>query len=241
VNALPDHELRRLEEVAVDEESLASLVARRMAGEPLQYLEGTAPFGPFDLVVDERVLIPRPETERLWELAAGLVDAPRVVVDLCTGSGALAIGLARSHPAARVIGTDISEEALEVARINGARHAPGVEWRIGDLFDALPGELVGSIDLLVSNPPYVAATEWARLPEDVRREPQMALVAGPSGLEVIRRIATESSAWLSPAGVVVCEIGETQADDIRRMFDRHRYVRIVRDLAGRDRYVVAGM
>ena len=238
MSGLPGHEIRRLRAVAPDEAGLASLVARRLAGEPLQYLEGTAPFGPFDLLVDERVLIPRPETERLWELASGLVTAPRVVVDLCTGSGALAIGLASDHPEARVIGTDVSEAALEVARINGAALAPGVEWRLGDLFDALPAELIGSIDLLVSNPPYVAAIEWTRLPEDVRREPRTALVAGPSGLEVIRRIATESSAWLAPGGVVVCEIGETQAADVVSMFDRS--VRVVQDLAGRDRYVVAG-
>ncbi|MEX1005635.1 MAG: peptide chain release factor N(5)-glutamine methyltransferase [Acidimicrobiia bacterium] len=226
--------------MASDDRAFADLLARRAGGEPLQYLEGTAAFGPFDLVVDGRVLIPRPETEGLWELAAGAVTDPRLVLDLCTGSGALAIALSASFPEARVIGADISSEALTVARENGLRHAPAVEWVLGDLFDALDAQLVGAFDLIVSNPPYVASSEWARLPDDVRREPRLALVSGPTGLEVLRRIASESSAWLAAGGVVVCEIGETQADPVREVFDGFASVEIRPDLQGRDRYVVAG-
>ena len=147
-----------------------------MAGEPLQYLEGTAAFGPWDLHVDPRVLIPRPETELLWEIAAALVEAPKVIVDLCTGSGALAIALAKSFPEARILGTDLSADALDVAKENGDLHETSVEWCIGDLFGALPDDLRGNIDLLVSNPPYVAEHEYEGLPDDVRREPRMALV-----------------------------------------------------------------
>src|SRR5690606_16632182 len=121
---------------------------------------------------------------------------PRLVLDLCTGSGALAIALAVSFPTTAVIGTDISVDALAVAEANGKRHAPRVEWVEGNLFDALPEELQGRFDLIVSNPPYVAASEWERLPPDVQHEPRIALVAGPTGLEVLRRIAAQSPAWL---------------------------------------------
>ncbi|MEX2422507.1 MAG: peptide chain release factor N(5)-glutamine methyltransferase [Acidimicrobiia bacterium] len=240
MTSLPPHEVRRLRSVASDDRAFDDLAARRAGGEPLQYLEGTAAFGPFDLVVDDRVLIPRPETEGLWELAAGAVTDPRLVLDLCTGSGALAIALSASYPEARVIGTDISSEALTVARENGLRHAPAVEWVLGDLFDALDAQLAGAFDLIVANPPYVASSEWARLPDDVRREPRLALVSGPTGLEVLRRIASESSAWLASGGVVVCEIGETQSDSVRDVFDGFASVEIRPDLQGRDRYVVAG-
>lgn len=240
MTTIPDRERRRLQAVADDPKMLAALVRRREAGEPLQYLEGTAPFGRFDLVVDPRVLVPRPETEGLWELARKLVEDPSVIVDLCTGSGALAIALAASFPGARVIGTDISGAALDVARINGAAHAPGVEWAEGDLFDALDPSLAGSLDLVVANPPYVATSEWGRLPIDVRHEPRMALVSGPTGLEVLRRIATESPAWLTAGGVVACEIGESQAGEVTEMFSGFASVRVHTDLAGRDRYLVAG-
>lgn len=241
MSELPAHELRRLADVAGEgDRALPELVARRLAGEPLQYIEGTAAFGPFDLRVDERVLVPRPETEGLWELARRRVSTPDVVVDLCTGSGALAIALAASFPAARVIGTDVSEEALDVARTNGAAHAPSVEWSQGDLFDALPPDLRGRVDLVVANPPYVATSEWGRLPRDVRHEPRVALVAGPTGLEVLRRIASESPAWLGPGGVVACEIGETQGSAARDLFAGFSSVDVLRDVAGRVRYVVAG-
>lgn len=237
---LPPHELRRLRNVAGDDQHLDELVRRRLEGEPLQYLEGTAAFGPFDLAVDERVLIPRPETEGLWDLACSLVTSPAVIVDLCTGSGALAIALARRFPDARVIGTDLSEDALGVARVNGAALAPDVEWRKGDLFDALEPSLRGKVDLLVSNPPYVSAAEWGELPVDVRREPRMALVAGKTGLEILSRIADEAATWLRPGGKLVCEIGEKQGRAVRDVFSRYHDVVVLRDLTDRDRYLVAG-
>ncbi len=234
---LPAHEMKRLRDVAGNDVELKALVGRRLAGTPLQYLEGTAAFGPLDLVVDQRVLIPRPETEQLWELAADLIAEPRRIVDLCTGSGALAIALSRSFPQAQVWGTDLSDEAIDVATLNGARYEARVEWCSGDLFAALPGELEGSIDLLVSNPPYVSDSEYADLPEDVRREPKMALVSGPTGLEVYERIAATLGTWLAPAGTFAFEIGETQADAVRRLFAAFS-PEIRRDLAGRDRFVV---
>jgi release factor glutamine methyltransferase len=235
--SLPAHELKRLRAVAGTEAELHALVERRLAGEPLQYLEGTAAFGPWDLHVDSRVLIPRPETELLWEIAAALAESPDVIVDLCTGSGALAIALAKSFPQARVLGTDLSVEALDVARMNGAMLEPTVEWRQGDLFEALPEHLVGAVDLLVANPPYVAEREYAALPEDVRREPKLALVSGPTGLEVYERIAAEVGRWLAPGGRFALEIGETQGDAVRSLFAEFS-LSVRQDLTRRDRFVI---
>ena len=234
--AIPAHELRRLRAVAADDVELERLIGRRRSGEPLQYLEGTAAFGPIEVTVDERVLIPRPETEQLWELAVRSVSSPEMVVDLCTGSGALAIALAHTFGAARVIGTDLSSDALDVARSNGAG-VLNLEFLQGDLYDALPDELEGSVDLLVANPPYVAESEYPDLPTDVRREPRMALVAGPTGFEVYHRLATGLDRWLAPGGVFAFEIGETQALGVQQILG-DRPTEVHRDLAGRDRFVV---
>ena len=134
---------------------LATLVGRRAAGEPLQYLEETVDFGPLTLKIDRRALIPRPETERVWEEAVSSLreaGSGTVIVDLGTGSGVLALGLKHSFPAARVIGVDVSADALSLARENGEATGLEVEWIEGDLFDALPRTLEGRIDLIVSNP-----------------------------------------------------------------------------------------
>lgn len=235
--SLPAHEMKRLRAVTDGEAGLNALVERRLAGEPLQYLEGTAAFGPFDLLVDSRVLIPRPETEQLWEVAVGLAEAPEVVVDLCTGSGAMAIALSTSFPNSRVFGTDLSSDALDVARANGIALDSAVEWCAGDLFAALPSRLKGRIDLLVSNPPYVAEHEYVELPEDVKREPKAALVSGPTGLEVYERIAKEIGRWLAPGGRFALEIGETQAAGIVRVFAEFAPV-VRQDLNRRDRFVI---
>ena len=233
---LPAHELKRLRAVTDTDADLTALVERRLAGEPLQYLEGSAAFGPWDLHVDPRVLIPRPETELLWEIAAGLMESPNVIVDLCTGSGALAIALAKSFPEARVLGTDLSSDALDVARENGHVLATAIEWYHGDLFAALPENLAGAVDLLVSNPPYVAEREYAALPEDVKREPKLALVSGPTGLEVYERIAAEIGRWLAPGGRFALEIGEAQGDVLKSVFaDLEPEVR--KDLTKRDRFL----
>ncbi|MGB8361844.1 MAG: peptide chain release factor N(5)-glutamine methyltransferase [Acidimicrobiia bacterium] len=235
---IPPHELSRLEAIAGPSKPLEELVARRLGGEPLQYIEGSAAFGPLDLLVDERVMVPRPETEGLFEIASRMVRNPEVVVDLCTGSGALALALKREFPSAAVFATDISEDAIDVAAANKRRNNLDVYLAVGDLFDPLPAALLGEVDLLVANPPYVSEEEAAHLPEDVLREPRLALVAGPTGLEVIEAIGAGASAWLRPGGVMVCEIGETQGAAAARCF--YGLPTVVRkDLSGRDRYVVA--
>jgi release factor glutamine methyltransferase len=189
-------------------------------------------------MVDERVLVPRPETEGLYEIATKMVRNPEVVVDLCTGSGALALALKREFPSAAVFATDVSEGAIEVATENKVRNGLDIYLAVGDLFDPLPASLLGEVDLLVANPPYVSDGEFESLPDDVKREPRVALVAGRTGLEVIQQIGASTSRWLRPGGVVVCEIGERQGVSAASSFlDLPTVVR--QDLSGRDRYVVA--
>jgi release factor glutamine methyltransferase len=220
------------------EKRFRELVERRLAGEPLQYIEGTVQFGPVDVAVDGRVLIPRPETEVLWERAVaalGTADEDTVIVDLGTGSGALALALKHAFPAARVYATDIDPDAIELARENV--EDAGVTVLAGDLFAALPFGMRGHIDLLISNPPYVA--EGDELPLEVREhEPPRALFAGPVGDEVLVRIAEQAFHWVKPGGWVFLEIGETQADRAMELFADFQCV-IYEDLAGRPRIVAA--
>jgi release factor glutamine methyltransferase len=237
MDRLPDHELRRLEAVAGLNGTIEDLIRRRLDGEPLQYIEGTTQFGPLELVVDKRVLIPRPETETLFEMASKMVRLPKVIIDLCTGSGALALALKQRFPAAAVFATDISTDAIEVAAENMARTDTSIYLADGDLFDPLPASLIGEVDLIVANPPYVSEAEFASLPDDVKREPRVALVSGRSGLEIIERIGASASQWLRPGGVVICEIGEKQGIAAASSFPDIPVV-IRQDLNGRDRYVL---
>jgi release factor glutamine methyltransferase len=172
--------------------AMRAFVQRRLAGEPVAYLLKRKYWHTLDLFVDRNVLIPRPETETLLDFVLSAWDSvvakPRVIVDLCTGSGCLAIALAKHFPDAKVIGIDVSLPALEVAKTNRVRnHVENVEFRLGDIFDAeLLKSIVdecGTIDILVSNPPYVAEHEWEKCAVDVREfEPRVALVSGENGL-----------------------------------------------------------
>jgi len=254
VPSLPRHEAERLlmtvtgrsrgeivvgvEVDAPARERFLALARRRLDGEPLQYLEGVIPFGPAEIAVDPRVLIPRPETEELFELAAGLAADPRLVVDLGTGSGALAVALAMTFPGAEVHAVDVSPDAAAVAAANAARNSVAVAVHVGDLFSPLPAVLTGRVDLLVANPPYVAVDELASLPAEVREhEPLVALVGGRRGTEIIERIGAGAARWLAPGGIAVCEIGETQAVAARAAFAELGGT-VRRDLAGRPRFVV---
>lgn len=237
LSRLPPHERRRL--AALPDADQEELARRRLAGEPLQYLEGSAPFADFAVVVDERVLVPRPETEGLYELAVELAGDPEVIVDLGTGSGVLAIALARRFPAAQVHAVDVSADALELAKSNARRLGVEIVFHGGDLFEPLPGSLRNRVDLLVANPPYVREEEWESLPVDVRHEPRLALVAGDRGTEILERIASGAGEWLAPGGTVLCEMGETQAETVREAFSLVGPVETRNDLSGRPRYVVA--
>lgn len=220
--------------------TIERMVELRRSGQPLQYLEGTASFGPIELAVDERVLVPRPETEQLWErLLNELAEGPGVVVDLCTGSGAMALAIKKVRSDLTVIATDVSTDALDVARSNADRLGLDVDFFEGDLFDALDPMLQGSVSAIVSNPPYVSDSEWQQLPAEVRdHEPRQALVADEDGLVFYRRFAEQAAEWLAPDGFLMAEIGETQGEALVVLFaSRGWTVDIEFDLAGRDRFV----
>ncbi len=249
------------------EARLHDMVARRLAGEPLQYVLGAWSFRGLDLMVDRRVLIPRPETELVVEIA--LEEAERlglrrsrhqettaqrpegsgarsrpIVVDLGTGSGAIALALEAELPDVEVWASDASEDALAVARANIAGCA-ATRVRLataGSWFDALPAALRGSLQMVVANPPYVAEHEVAALPDDVRLyEPRAALVAGPKGTEAIEALLDEVPGWLAPGGTVVLELAPHQGADMQRYaFELgYREVFVRDDLAGRPRVLVA--
>lgn len=223
------------------------MVGRRAGGEPLQYVLGRWAFRTLDLMVDRRVLIPRPETEVVAGLAvdaAAALGRPTIAVDLGTGSGAIALSLAVERwPHIEVWATDASSDALAVARANLAglgRRGGVVRLLEGDWFDALPAELAGRVDVVVSNPPYVA--DDAVLPDAVAQwEPTTALRAGPDGLADVRRIVAEAPRWLAPGGTLVVEIGETQGDAAWALAADAGLVggRVEPDLAGRPRALVA--
>lgn len=224
------------------------MVGRRSAGEPLQYVLGAWGFRTLDLYVDARVLIPRPETETVVEVAIAELHrlAPRapLVVDLGTGSGAIALSLAREVPGAEVWAVDRSPGALAVARANLAglgRAGAAVRLAEGSWFDPLPPILRGRVDLVVSNPPYVAEGEVDDLPPEVARwEPMGALVAGPTGLEQIAAIVDQAPHWLARPAALVVEIAPHQREAAMALaldagFDA---VDVRPDLAGRARVLV---
>lgn len=221
----------------VDPAPLDARLARRYAGVPLQYIRGHTEFYSRDFLVDERVLIPRPETELLVE--AALERAPRSarVVDVGTGSGCIALTLERERSDLAVLGVDRSAAALAVANANRIRIQSGAALAASDLLSAVRG----TFDLIVSNPPYVPFAEYEKLAVEVRvHEPRMALTPGPRGTEIIERILDEAHARLAPRGLVILEVGYGQEEEIRALAGRKRYHvdAFLPDLAGIPRVVV---
>jgi release factor glutamine methyltransferase len=210
-------------------------LCQRCHGVPLQYLTGEQQFLDLVLGVAPGVFVPRPETEVLVERALevlGGADAP-VIVDIGTGTGAVALAMKRRRPDAILYATEVSSDAVAVARTNASRHALDVQVLEGDLFAPLPPDLRSGVALVVSNPPYITEEEYEDLPEEVRAEPYEALVGG---VDVLRRLAEESPTWLSPGGWLVAEIGAAQGDEVAGLLgDRFEAVEVLPDLAGRDR------
>jgi release factor glutamine methyltransferase len=222
-------------------------LARRAAHEPVQYITGRAAFRGLDLAVGPGVLVPRPETEGLVEAVLGVLreagwPAPRVL-DLGTGSGAVALAVAAEWPAAALTATDASPAALERARANAA--ALGLADRVrfvpGRWFEAVGAD--ERFEVVVSNPPYVAADEWDALPRDVRDfEPREALLAGPRGLDDLRVIAGDAPAHLAPGGLLALELAEARAGEVAAWFLCSPLwcgVEVRPDLAGRPRCLLA--
>ena len=256
---------------------LREMVKRRVAGEPLQYITGETEFCGLKFMVDRRVLIPRPETELLVEVVAGRMKAERpqagtpapptasrmersqagtpvpprpvTIVDVGTGSGCIAISLAKQLTTASrdacttiIYATDVSAEALEVARGNAELHQVEKKVRFleSDLLQILPSSF--EADAIVSNPPYIADGELAKLPKEVRDfEPVRALAAGEDGLKVIRRLVMNARRVLSPSGFMALEIGAGQRAAVEEIFGQQDFevVEVVKDLQGHERVIVA--
>lgn len=221
------------------------VVTARSQRVPLQHLLGTAPFGPVLLHVGPGVFIPRPETEALLEWATSQQLAPQpVIVDLCTGSGALAVALANHRPAARIIAIDNSDTALEYARRNAQGTA--IELLCADVTElacdpGLLAELDGRVDLLVANPPYVP-DDAALDPEVAQHDPRQAVFGGPDGLAVITPLVRLAGRWLRPGGLIGVEHDDTTSAQTVELFDRtasFEDVQARRDLTGRPRFVTA--
>lgn len=236
--ASPERELTQ-EQVARYRE----LVGRRLEGVPVAYLTGRKEFMGLDFHVNPAVLIPRPETELMVERALALLqDLPRpLAVDVGTGSGAVAVSIARYHPGAVVYAVDISPAALEVAGANVRRH--GVAERVrcleGDLLAPLPPDLVGRVDLICANLPYIPSPDFPYLPRDVRHEPRLALDGGPDGLGAYRRLVPQAARFLRPGGHLLMEIDPRRAREALSLVPAPEWeVFIERDLSGKERLVV---
>lgn len=225
-----------------------SLLVRRLRHEPLQYIVGHAQFRSLDLVVDRRVLIPRPETEVLVgcvleRCPPGAAASGRIALDIGAGSGAIGLSLAAEGDFGRVVLTDASVPALDVARENARRHGleSRVEFRAGRLFAPLGDD--ERFDVIVSNPPYVAEEDRPGLqPEVADWEPAGALFAAEGGLAVLRALAADAWRWLVPGGLLGLELAPGQADDVRSVFEgtgAYDAPLVVKDLAGRERVILA--
>ncbi len=222
------------------------LVRRRGFREPLQYILGRWGFRHLDLLVDSRAMIPRPETELLVERALEILREMRgrhpIVVDVGTGSGCIALSICREFPQSLVYATDVSEEALELARLNAQRTGMEsiISFHRGDLLSPLPRHLMGRCDLVISNPPYIAEGDYLQLPEEVRdHEPRSSLVAGPRGVEVHLKLMEQARVWLAPGGHLLMEMGEGQGNDLLGAALEMGYGKVVvrEDLTGKPRMV----
>lgn len=227
-------------------DALREFIKRRSQREPLQHITGSTSFCGYEIAVSRHVLVPRPETELLAELGWGFLSTlhsqPSTCLDFCTGSGCLAIALAAKCPEAKMVATDISTDALTLAKENAARNnvAERIEFLPGDGFAALP--TAARFDLIVSNPPYIPSAEIATLQPEVRDfDPRLALDGGADGLEFYRLIAAQATAFLKPDGKVMVEFGDGQAEAITKIFEMEKWIveAVQADYSHRARILVA--
>ena len=224
------------------------LIKKRVARTPVSYLTNHKEFMSLDFYVDERVLIPRPETEQLVEtILTAQTDGPQRLLDLGTGSGAIATSLAVHQPEWQIVATDISEAALAVAQQNAETHecTEQITFLSGDMFEPLKAIENAKFNWIVCNPPYIKEMERDTLSPDVRDyEPDIALFAGDDGLAVIRRLIAEAPEHLVPNGKLIFEIGDTQADPVRALIDAqpaYCTYKLLKDYARKERLVLASV
>jgi release factor glutamine methyltransferase len=234
---------------AAERDTLRGWVRRAAEHEPVDYLVGHSPFFAMDLHVGPAVLIPRPSTETLVEhvmqrvRSQGWTNQPMRLLDIGTGSGAIAVSLAKHLRSARVVATDLSEQALAIAKLNAQRYdvADRIEFRLGDLFEALdPAE---RFDWLLSNPPYISDAEWAEVPRNVKDyEPVSALRGGVDGMDLLRRLMADGPDLLEPGGGLALEIAAAHEDAMLRLAEEDRRLQgpaVLKDHEGLPRVLIA--
>ena len=231
---------------SAEADTLRELVKRRGQREPLQHILGSTSFCGLELTVNRHVLVPRPETELLaelaWQFLSTIHPQSSTALDFGTGSGCLAIALAVKCPAARILATDVSRDALVVATQNAARHRVGdqIEFRCGPGFAALPAD--ARFDLIVSNPPYIPSTEIDSLQPEVRDfDPRTALDGGLDGWSFYQLIAEQAAPFLKPRGKIMLELGDGQAEPAREIFEAQKWIveAIKQDYTQRSRILIA--
>jgi release factor glutamine methyltransferase len=210
-------------------DALRELIKRRSRREPLQHLVGSTSFCGYEIAVNRHALVPRPETELLaelgWQFLSALHSQSSTALDFGTGTGCIAIALASQCPDAKIVATDLSTDALALAKENAARNqvAERIEFLPGDGFAALPART--PFDLIISNPPYIPSAEIATLPPEVRDfDPHAALDGGADGLDFYRKISTEAERFLKPDGKIMVEFGDGQSDAIKRIFEGEKWI-----------------
>ena len=215
-------------------EDFVRIIEKRRMGSPIAYLVGTKEFYGLDFVVDPRVLIPRPETELLVELALSLTSARRYL-DICTGSGCVAVAIAANRSGIEITASDVSPGAIEVCAMNVDRYNLGIELARGDLFSSVNGEF----DCITANPPYLTESEWKRNYGDEWTEPSLALVGGSQGLDTIRRIVRDVVDYLAPGGHFYLEAAPEQMDEIGKMLLQARFgaVTLYQDMRRQNRVI----
>lgn len=217
-------------------------IKRLISGEPLQYITGVQEFMKLNFIVNKDVLIPQPDTEILVEEVikiANKMENP-IILDLCTGSGAIAVSLAKNIPNAKIIATDISKKALEIAKYNAKLNGVlnSIDFIESNLFNKIKNI---KFDVIVSNPPYIETNEIQKLPKDVRQEPMIALDGGKDGLDFYRKIYDKGNEFLNRQGYICVEIGYNQREAVKRIIEKkQRYVETycIKDLCENDRVIV---
>ena len=213
---------------------IAEIVEKRLSGIPLWYIFGDTEFYGCTIKVDGRVLIPRPETEMLADIVIKTAEEGNKILDLCTGSGCVAVAVAKAREDLIVTASDISEDAIELARKNAKFNTVDVNFIVSDLF----AKVRGRFDMIVCNPPYIKSEEIPNLQREVREhEPIIALDGGKDGLDFYRRIAKEVRSYINKGGMLIMECGEGQANDIIQLFPRREFAIVQKDLSGVDRFV----
>lgn len=219
----------------------SDILLRRAKGEPVQYILGITEFMGLKIKIDKRALIPRPETEILVESAAKELKAKGLgcpkILDLGTGSGCIAISLAKLFPLATIWAVDISDEALQLAKENAKLNQAKIEFLKSDIFEGLKNN---KFDLIISNPPYVSTNEFSNLAREIYFEPQTALKAGPDGLDFYRKIINRADTYLNADGLLALEVGINQSDAVKGMLLKEKFsdIKIIKDYNNIERVVI---